>query len=144
MQPAQLPIDLAHFLGDPFVAMARRDKKYGYAMALWERGDTAPTLFRKISEYKSRKKILSRPLYAAMTEPSWAPLPFRWLMRSLNGRNAAGDGWNFCHFWSNFEIADMDFFRSTAYRDYFDMLDRSGGFYFERASSVRSIELRCI
>ena len=33
--------------------------------------------------------------------------------------------------WSNFEIANMDFFRSDAYSEYFDFLDRSGGYYYE-------------
>lgn len=37
-----------------------------------------------------------------------------------------------CHYWSNFEIADMDLFRSPLYRSFFDDLDRTGGFYFER------------
>ena len=33
--------------------------------------------------------------------------------------------------WSNFEIADMDFWRGDAYTAYFDYLDRTGGFYYE-------------
>ena len=33
--------------------------------------------------------------------------------------------------WSNFEIADMDFWRSEAYMKYFDYLDSKGGFYYE-------------
>jgi hypothetical protein len=33
--------------------------------------------------------------------------------------------------WSNFEIADMDLWRSKAYSDYFDFLDEQGGFYYE-------------
>lgn len=33
--------------------------------------------------------------------------------------------------WSNFEIADMDFWRGDAYSDYFDYLDSKGGFYYE-------------
>ena len=36
------------------------------------------------------------------------------------------------HFWSNFEIADFRFFRGQQYTDYFDLLDRSGGFFYER------------
>ena len=40
--------------------------------------------------------------------------------------------------WSNFEIADMDFFRSPEYQAFFDYLDRKGGFYFERVSFVFS------
>jgi mannosyltransferase len=43
-----------------------------------------------------------------------------------------GEKYNMCHFWSNFEIARLDFFRSKQYNDYFETLDRSGGFWTER------------
>lgn len=43
-----------------------------------------------------------------------------------------GETYNMCHFWSNFEIARLDFFRSKEYQDYFETLDRSGGFWKER------------
>jgi hypothetical protein len=33
--------------------------------------------------------------------------------------------------WSNFEIADMDFWRGEAYTAFFDHLDKTGGFYYE-------------
>lgn len=33
--------------------------------------------------------------------------------------------------WSNFEIADMDFWRGEAYTKYFEYLDSTGGFYYE-------------
>jgi hypothetical protein len=33
--------------------------------------------------------------------------------------------------WSNFEIADMDFWRSEAYQEFFDHLESKGGFYYE-------------
>lgn len=39
--------------------------------------------------------------------------------------------------WSNFEIADMDFWRAPAYTAYVDYLEASGGFYYEvRISSL--------
>lgn len=38
--------------------------------------------------------------------------------------------------WSNFEIADMDLWRSEAYTKYFEYLDASGGFYYEASTSV--------
>lgn len=46
-----------------------------------------------------------------------------------------------CHSWSNFEIADLEFFRSNAYREVFKYLDRDGGFYYERwgDAPVRSL-----
>lgn len=34
--------------------------------------------------------------------------------------------------WSNFEIADLDFWRGEAYSTYFEKLDSAGGFYYER------------
>jgi hypothetical protein len=34
--------------------------------------------------------------------------------------------------WSNFEIADMDFWRGEAYQAFFDFLESKGGFYYER------------
>ena len=34
--------------------------------------------------------------------------------------------------WSNFEIADMDFWRGPAYSAFFDYLEKKGGFYYER------------
>ncbi|KAI0054089.1 glycosyltransferase family 15 protein [Auriscalpium vulgare] len=46
--------------------------------------------------------------------------------------NDGGRTYNLCHFWSNFEIADLDFWRSDAYTRFFSHLDRKGGFYYER------------
>ncbi|PVF94300.1 hypothetical protein CPB86DRAFT_50427 [Serendipita vermifera] len=51
-------------------------------------------------------------------------------MRFLSDND--GNDYNLCHFWSNFEIADMDFWRSEAYMKYFEFLDSKGGFYYER------------
>ncbi|CAO2651336.1 Nn.00g096330.m01.CDS01 [Neocucurbitaria sp. VM-36] len=117
---------------DPFTHMAQHRKKYAFAIALWEHGTTAPSLFRKISDFKARMRIPTAPLWTAMTAPSYAPWPFRYVLALLRNRDAKGDLWNMCHFWSNFEIADMDFFRSDAYRALFKYLDEDGGFYYER------------
>ncbi|KAF5380813.1 hypothetical protein D9615_003967 [Tricholomella constricta] len=43
-----------------------------------------------------------------------------------------GETYNRCHFWSNFEIADLDLWRGEAYNKFFDFLDAQGGFYYER------------
>src|SRR6186713_2069044 len=93
---------------DPFVAMSKSKKRYGYTMALWELGQSVPTMFRKFSDYKRAKKISSSNLWKAMINASKAPLPIRPSLSWLGGRDSSGDAWNFCHFWSNFEIADMD------------------------------------
>lgn len=119
---------------DPFAAMKHAGKVYGYTIALWEIGETVHGLWRFTSEYKKRNGIPTTRLWKSMVESSWAPFILRpalgWLFPAT--RNAEGDKWNLCHLWSNFEIADMDFFRSEQYRNYFEAVDREGGFYYER------------
>ena len=41
--------------------------------------------------------------------------------------------------WSNFEIADMNFFRSEAYSKFFDYMDSRGGFYYEVCKPVLAL-----
>lgn len=40
--------------------------------------------------------------------------------------------YNLCHYWSNFEISRVDVFRSELYQEYFEWLEKAGGFYDER------------
>ena len=44
--------------------------------------------------------------------------------------------------WSNFEIADMDFWRGEAYSKFFDHLDQTGGFYYEVRIRFRQCRLQ--
>ncbi|KAJ7699463.1 nucleotide-diphospho-sugar transferase, partial [Mycena olivaceomarginata] len=43
-----------------------------------------------------------------------------------------GQDFNMCHFWSNFDIADLDFWRGEVYTKFFEFLDKTGGFYYAR------------
>jgi hypothetical protein len=43
--------------------------------------------------------------------------------------------------WSNFEIADLDFWRSEAYSKFFDYFESKGGFYYEvHAASASRVD----
>jgi len=118
---------------DPFRAMRAARKKYGYAIALWEVGDTAPSLFRAAAAFKAAHRLPTSGVWRALASPSWAPWPLRELLGAAGAhRDAAGARWNQCHFWTNFEVAALSWMRSGEYRALFDALDRSGGFYFER------------
>ena len=117
---------------DPFVEMENRGKKYGYVIALWELYKTAPSLFRKVSDYKKSHAIQTSRLWTKLINRSHLPWPFRSFLRVSSNKDTSGDEWNLCHFWSNFEIADMDWYRTKEYRDFFDYLDQDGGFFFER------------
>jgi mannosyltransferase len=121
---------------DPFVQMEKHGKVYGYTVALWEVDNTVPTLFRAVSDFKEAKRIRTTNLWRSMVKPSWIPRPIRAMWSSEPWRDAEGDEWNLCHYWSNFEIADLDFYRSKEYREFFEFLDRRGGFYFERVSKI--------
>jgi len=123
---------------DPFVEMAKHDKVYGFTIGLPEESRTCPTLFREMSDWKEKHGIRTTELWKAMVEPSWAPWPFRSMMSWFSHRDAHGDAWSLCHYWSNFEIANLDFFRNRAYQDMFEYLDRTGKFYTERVSSLLS------
>ncbi|KAI0482729.1 glycolipid 2-alpha-mannosyltransferase [Xylariaceae sp. FL0804] len=128
---------------DPFRQMAKHNKVYGYTIALWEVGKSCPGLFRATADFKEMSNIPTNNLWKAMVSASWAPFPFRRFLSWLPHRDAYGDTWSLCHYWSNFEIADMDFFRGKAYQDYFEYLDQKGGFYFERwgDAAVHSLAL---
>jgi len=117
---------------DPFVEMAKHEKVYGFTIALPEESRTCPSLFREMSDWKERNNIPTTELWKASVTPSWVPWPFRSMMGWFRHRDRNGDGWSLCHYWSNFEIANMDFFRGKAYQDMVEYLDRTGGFYYER------------
>jgi mannosyltransferase len=121
---------------DPFVQMAKNNKVYGFTIALWEIGSTCPTLFREIADWKESHNIPTNHLWRAMVQATWIPYPFRNFISFMASRDRHGDPWSMCHYWSNFEIADMDFFRTKAYQDFFEYLDKKGGFYFERVRNL--------
>ena len=124
---------------DPFVEMAKHEKVYGFTIALPEESRTCPSLFREMSDWKERNNIPTTELWKASVTPSWVPWPFRSMMGWFRHRDRNGDGWSLCHYWSNFEIANMDFFRGKAYQDMVEYLDRTGGFYYERVCYCDSL-----
>ncbi|KZV80307.1 putative mannosyltransferase [Exidia glandulosa HHB12029] len=100
---------------DPFLFMQDHNKVYGFTMALLEYEYTIPGLWASV-----RRFMKKYPQYIAKDNA----------LRFISGDR----GWtyNLCHFWSNFEIADMEFWRSEPYMKFFEHLDRNGGFYYER------------
>ncbi|KAJ2494242.1 alpha 1,2-mannosyltransferase 2.4.1 [Coemansia sp. RSA 2052] len=99
---------------DPFRYMRDNNLVYGYTIAPPEKEQTVETLWST-----TRKWMLENPEH--LPEKSF----IRWPI------NEKGE-YNMCHFWSNFEIVDLSFYRSAAYESYFQHLDRAGGFFYER------------
>ncbi|KAJ2613811.1 hypothetical protein H4S08_002021 [Coemansia sp. RSA 1365] len=100
---------------DPFLFMQRQGIKYGYTIALHEYPETIPTLWSTVKDF-----IAKTPSFVRHEGG------YQWL--SSDG----GATYNGCHFWSNFEIGSLRFFRSKEYLEYFEHLDKAGGFFYER------------
>ncbi|KAG7661733.1 uncharacterized protein J8A68_004791 [[Candida] subhashii] len=100
---------------DVFKYMQDNNKVYGFTIAFHEFRNTIPTLWKSTQEFLDH-----HPEYIAEDN----------LQAFVSDNN--GKTYNTCHFWTNFEIASLDFWRSQAYREYFDFLDHKGGFFWER------------
>lgn len=134
--------------------MARNNKTYGFTIAVKELKETVPNLFRYASAYKRTNNLTSKGMWEMFLEPEEKPneqtkldkLPEEVLKLDPNSgklpdvdpESMETEKYNMCHFWSNFEIARLDFFRSKPYEDFFQMMDKSGGFWTERVSIHRS------
>ncbi|TBU40000.1 glycosyltransferase family 15 protein [Dichomitus squalens] len=100
---------------DPFLFMEEHDKVYGFTISLQEWPPTVPTLWDAVKEY-----IAANPQHVAPNNS----------MAFLS--DDGGNSYNMCHFWSNFEIANMEFWRGEVYSKFFEHLESKGGFYYER------------
>jgi len=144
---------------DPFQKMIENNKTYGFTIAVKELKETVPNIFRYASAYMRTNNITSRGLWEMFTArpvddedfmPENDPRnkePFLSMKKTKPGQHPfidpesmEGEVYNMCHFWSNFEIANLDWFRSKEYEEFFQMMDRSGGFWMERVCYWNSID----
>jgi alpha 1,2-mannosyltransferase len=108
----ELFCDIAY---DPFKFMRDHKKKYSFVLSLYEYVETIPTLWNSVKGF-----MKAHPEHIVEGNS----------MGFLS--DDGGENYNHCHFWSNFEIGNLDWLRSPAYVDYFNHLDKDGGFFYER------------
>lgn len=99
---------------DPFEYMKKNNIEYGFNMNVYEFMETIPSLWNTTLAYIEQNKHLiqnQKPLEEMMDQYG-----------HFSG----------CHFWTNFELANLNFFRSEVYQKYFDYLDSTGNFFYER------------
>ncbi|KAI5850217.1 nucleotide-diphospho-sugar transferase [Morchella snyderi] len=106
---------------DPFTFMRENNKKYSFVISLPEYRETIETLWSTTQEFAKL-----HPKYIAKDNS------LGFITDDDASKGIEGTDYNNCHFWSNFEIADLNFWRGEAYTKYFDYLDKKGGFYYER------------
>lgn len=97
---------------DVFQFMNENDILYGFTLSMFEYSHTIPTLWEAFRKFMSMNSFTAGPLFKFVE----------------NGDHT----YNLCHFWTNFEIADMNIFRGSKYQSMFKYLDETGGFYYER------------
>lgn len=100
---------------DVFKFMKDNNKSYGFTITLPEYHETIPTLWKETKAF-----IEANPQY----------LPENNMLDFVS--DDGGNSYNMCHFWSNFEVGSLKFWRSEAYTKYFEHLDKAGGFFYER------------
>ncbi|EDO15237.1 hypothetical protein Kpol_1029p11 [Vanderwaltozyma polyspora DSM 70294] len=100
---------------DIFKFMRENNKKYGFTISIHEYEATIATL------WNTTKKFME--LYPEYLHENN-------MLDFISDDD--GGSYNNCHFWSNFEIGALDFWRGEAYSKYFDFLDQAGGFFYER------------
>ncbi|KAI1805894.1 glycosyltransferase family 15 protein [Daldinia bambusicola] len=100
---------------DPFRFMAENKKKYSFVLSLYEYEETIPTLWDSVKKF-----MKNHPEHIAEGNS----------MGFLS--DDGGEKYNKCHFWSNFEVGNLDWLRSKPYIDFFESLDKDGGFFYER------------
>lgn len=75
--------------------MAENGKKYGFVISLNELADTVPSLWNHTEGF-----VEAHPEHIVEDNH----------LKFLS--EDEGENWNHCHFWSNFEIVNLDWFRS--------------------------------
>ncbi|KAK9448456.1 nucleotide-diphospho-sugar transferase [Limtongia smithiae] len=110
---------------DPFTYMRENNKTYGFVMSMYEYRVTIETLWDSTREFlEDHPQFIAANNALDFFVDNHSP--------SAEGDTTISGNYNLCHFWSNFEIADLRFWRSEAYQSYFDYLDKLGGFFYER------------
>ncbi|KAI8141487.1 nucleotide-diphospho-sugar transferase [Fennellomyces sp. T-0311] len=104
---------------DPFRVMRENDLKYGWTISIKEYVETIPTLWETVKSFMKEHPEYIIPKSDPESLLAWIS-------------NDGGESYNLCHFWSNFEIGSLAFLRSQKYMDFFEYLDKAGGFFYER------------
>ncbi|KAL4212615.1 hypothetical protein CU097_003731 [Rhizopus azygosporus] len=107
---------------DLFLVMKEQGKKLGFVITMKEAPQTIPTLWTRVNEFRE-----IYPQYVLDLNSTIYP----WIYSDRE------DDYNYCHFWTNFQLADLSFFRSEAYQKYFEYLDKTGNFFYESLPRVK-------
>ncbi|KAK6363528.1 hypothetical protein TWF730_000960 [Orbilia blumenaviensis] len=106
---------------DPFRWLRENGKSYGFTVALHDFRETITSLWETTEKF-----FREFPEYVDPNN-----------MRGFVVENTTKNGepyidYNTCHFWTNFEIGKVSLWTSEKYLKYFEYLDKTGNFFYER------------
>lgn len=107
---------------DVFAYMEDNDKDYGFNINLYDSPQSVASLWPTTMEFFDQHPEYVHP----NSSRAWL------IQEDRRNHNELTGGYSTCHFWSNFEIGRLSFFQSKEYTEYFNHLDKSGGFFYER------------
>lgn len=103
---------------DIFKYMIDNNYQYGFTISLLEYPKTIPSLFTSLFQILQNQDKLG----LLTSDENYSNFIIDY------GSNT----YNLCHFWTNFEIGNLNVFRSNDYSDLFKELDKFNGFFYER------------
>ncbi|BFZ54599.1 putative mannosyltransferase ktr4 [Savitreella phatthalungensis] len=107
---------------DVFRFMELNDKIYGFVISLYDSPASIANLWPSVEKFMRK-------------HPNWLHKnnALAWLKdQSRLDRFQEANGYSTCHFWSNFEIANMKIWRDQKYEALIEQLDADAGFFYER------------
>lgn len=134
---------------DPFKTMVNENKVYGFVLAMTEDKRTVRKLWKESRHYfenldrwknvnvnleeendnsnNNNNTISDGERYESITNTSLG-----FIEQNTDSNELVRGEFNYCHYWSNFEIGNLNFFRNPEYDNYFKTLDKTGNFFYER------------
>ncbi|KAH3901133.1 mannosyltransferase YUR1 SCDLUD_002615 [Saccharomycodes ludwigii] len=112
---------------DPFEYLYKKNAKYGFVISMYEYEDTIPTLWETVENF-----IEGEINDGCKLGNCWDFITDSGIAGKYRPVVASNSDYNLCHFWSNFEVGSLSFYRSEKYNNFVAYLDNTGGFYYER------------
>lgn len=115
---------------DPFGTMQKGNKVYGFSIAMTEFENAVEDLWET-----SRNHFENQPWWSEeqMTENGTIPgTSLGFIEMDADTRQIERGSYNLCHYWSNYEVGNLVFYRSDKYEKYFQALDKTGDFFYKR------------
>lgn len=132
---------LCDFQYDPFKFLREHNKIYGFVTTIHDYENTIPSLWPTVEKFMAKHPEMihtNNSLKFITTNETDLNYNVPIIPSSTD--------YNMCHFWSNFEIGNLNFWRSKEYLTFFEFLSKSGGFHYERwgDAPVHSIGLNLL